>query len=94
VANEFSLGLPPICPRTGRARLGYDRARVLFKKHTATATSGGLELHHLRHFVPAATHLGDQKDPLQLIMAKIRHKSARAAWRRGSRRSRCTCRPG
>ena len=32
-----------ICPHTGRARLGYDRARVLFKKHT-TATSGGLEL--------------------------------------------------
>jgi len=34
-----------ICPHTGRARLGYDRARVLFKKYTTTATSGGLELH-------------------------------------------------
>jgi len=44
--------LRDICPHTGRARLGYDRARVLFKKHTA-ATSGGLELHQLRHFVPA-----------------------------------------
>jgi integrase len=68
-----------ICPHTGRARLGYDRARVLFKKYTATATSGGLELHQLRH--SAATHLGDQRVPLQLIMAKTRHKSPRTAMR-------------
>jgi integrase len=70
-----------ICPYTGRARLGYDRARVLLKKHTATATpaSGGLELHQLRH--SAATHLGEQKVPLQLIMAKTRHKSPRTAMR-------------
>jgi len=68
-----------ICPHTGRARLGYDRARVLFKKYTATATSNGLELHQLRH--SAATHLGDQKVPLQLIMAKTRHKSPRTAMR-------------
>jgi hypothetical protein len=33
-----------ICPHTGRARLGYDRARSLFNKHT-----GGLDLHQLRH---------------------------------------------
>ena len=38
-----------ICPHTGRARLGYDRARVPLKKHTATATGDGLELHQLRH---------------------------------------------
>ena len=38
-----------LCPGTGRARLGYDRARVLFKTHT------GWELHQLRH--SAATHL-------------------------------------
>lgn len=28
---------PPVadlCPDTGRARLGYDRARILFGKHT------------------------------------------------------------
>ena len=68
-----------ISPQTGRARLGYDRARVLFKKYTATATSGGLELHQLRH--SAATHLGDQKVPLQLIMAETRHKSPRTAMR-------------
>jgi integrase len=68
-----------ICPHTGRARLGYDRARVLFKKYTATATSGGLELHQLRH--STATHLGDQKVPLQLIMAKTRHKSPRTVMR-------------
>jgi len=68
-----------ICPHTGRPRLGYDRARVLFKRYTATATGGGLELHQLRH--SAATHLGDQKVPLQLIMAKTRHKSPRTAMR-------------
>jgi hypothetical protein len=32
-----------------------------------------------RHSV--ATHLGDQKVPLQLIMAKTRHKSPRTAMR-------------
>jgi len=68
-----------ICPHTGRGRLGYDRARILFKKYTATTASGGLELHQLRH--SAATHLGDQKVPLQLIMAKTRHKSPRTAMR-------------
>ena len=68
-----------ICPHTGRARLGHDRVRVLLKKHTATATGDGLELHQLRP--SAATHLGDQKVPLQLIMAKTRHKSPRTAMR-------------
>lgn len=67
------------CPHTGRGRLGYDRARVLFKKYTAATASGGLELHQLRH--SAATHLGDQKVPLQLIMAKTRHKSPRTVMR-------------
>jgi len=50
-----------LCPHTSRGRLGYDRARILFNKYT-----GGLDLHQLRH--SAATHLGDQKVPLQLIM--------------------------
>jgi integrase len=62
-----------ICPHTGRARLGYDRARILLKSLT------GWHLHQLRH--SAATHLGDQKVPLQLIMAKTRHKSPRTAMR-------------
>jgi integrase len=62
-----------ICPHTGRGRLGYDRARVLFRRYT------GLQLHRLRH--SAATHLGDQKVPLQLIMAKTRHKSPRTVMR-------------
>ena len=48
-------------PHTGRARLGYGRARVLLKKHTATASGRGLDLHQLRH--SAATHLCDQKSP-------------------------------
>src|ERR1035437_9865717 len=62
-----------ICPYTGRARLGYDRARIVLKD------LAGWRLHQLRH--SAATHLGDQKVPLQLIMAKTRHKSPRTAMR-------------
>jgi integrase len=62
-----------ICPHTGRARLGYDRCRVLLDHYA------GLELHHLRR--SAATHLGDAKGPLQLIMAKTRHKNLRTAMR-------------
>ncbi|MFG6201131.1 hypothetical protein [Nonomuraea sp. JJY05] len=66
---------PPadICPHTGRARLGYDRARVLLDKYA------GLDLHQLRH--SAATHLGDAEIPLQLIMGKTRHKNPRTAMR-------------
>jgi len=66
-------GAADLCPTTGRARLGYDRARVLFTRHT------GWELHQLRH--SAATHLGEQGVPLQLIMAKTRHKNPRTAMR-------------
>lgn len=62
-----------LCPSTGRARLGYDRARVLFTAHT------GWDLHQLRH--SAATFLGEQGIPLQLIMAKTRHKNPRTAMR-------------
>ena len=66
---------PPrdICPHTGRPRLGYDRARVLLHHYT------GWRLHQLRH--SAATHLGEKKVPLQLIMAKTRHRSPRTAMR-------------
>jgi integrase len=39
----------------------------------------GLDPHQLRH--SAATHLGEQKVPLQLIMAKTRHKNPRTAMR-------------
>jgi integrase len=62
-----------LCPNTGRARLGYDRARVLFTAHT------GWQLHQLRH--SAATFLGEKGVPLQLIMAKTRHKNPRTAMR-------------
>jgi integrase len=62
-----------ICPHTGRARLGYDRARILLRQ------SSELELHQLRH--SAATHLGEAKIPLQLIMAKTRHRNPRTAMR-------------
>ncbi|MEV7010859.1 hypothetical protein [Streptosporangium sp. NPDC051022] len=62
-----------ICPHTGRARLGYDRARVLLEKHA------GLDLHQLRH--SAATHLGEAEVLLQLIMGKTRHKNPRTAMR-------------
>jgi integrase len=62
-----------LCPITGRARLGYDRARVLLDRYT------GWDLHQLRH--SAATHLGEQGVPLQLIMAKTRHRNPRTAMR-------------
>ena len=62
-----------LCPATGRARLGYDRARILFTRYT------GWQLHQLRH--SAATHLGEQGVPLQLIMAKTRHRNPRTAMR-------------
>ncbi|MBB5085297.1 tyrosine-type recombinase/integrase [Nonomuraea endophytica] len=62
-----------ICPHTGHARLGYDRARVLLNQHA------GLDLHQLRH--SAATHLGEAEVPLQLIMGKTRHKNPRTAMR-------------
>lgn len=62
-----------LCPTTGRARLGYDRARILFGQHT------GWELHQLRH--SAATHLGEKNVGLQLIMAKTRHRNPRTAMR-------------
>ena len=61
-----------ICPYTGHARLGYDRARILFQRSTGWQ-------HQLRH--SAATHLGVKSVPLQLIMAKTRHKSPRTAMR-------------
>ncbi|GAA4976406.1 integrase [Nonomuraea thailandensis] len=62
-----------ICPLTGRPRLGYNRVRVLMERYL------GLDPHQLRH--SAATHLGEQKVPLQLIMAKTRHKNPRTAMR-------------
>ena len=36
-----------ICPETGRARLGYDRARILLARY-----ADGLRLHQLRHSWP------------------------------------------
>jgi hypothetical protein len=62
-----------LCPATGRARQGYDRARILFTRHT------GWELHQLRH--SAATRPGEQGIPLQPIMAKTRHRNPRTAMR-------------
>ena len=62
-----------LCPDTGRAQLGYDRARILFDRYT------GWELHQLHHL--AATHLGEQNVELQSIMAKTRHRNARSAMR-------------
>ena len=59
-----------ICPETGRARLGYDRARVLLARY-----GDGLRLHQLRH--SAATHLGEANVSANVIMAKTGHKSLR-----------------
>ena len=51
--------------------LGYDRAWILFTRHT------GWDLHQLRHFL-FSTRLGEQSIPLQVIMAKTRHRNRRA----------------
>jgi integrase len=69
-----------LCPHTGRARLGYDRARILLDRHTSPGTGQpGWDLHQLRH--SAATHLGDRQVPLQLIMSKTRHRNPRTVMR-------------
>jgi len=62
-----------LCPDTGHARLGYDRARILLGRYT------GWDLHQLRH--SAATHLGERNVELQTIMAKTRHRNPRSAMR-------------
>lgn len=69
-----------LCPDTGLARLGYDRARVLLDRYTSPAPGQpGWDLHQLRH--SAATHLGEANVSLQLIMAKTRHRNPRTALR-------------
>lgn len=63
-----------ICPETGRARLGYDRARILLARY-----GDGLRLHQLRH--SSATHLGEANVSAAIIMAKTGHKSLRSVQR-------------
>jgi integrase len=63
-----------ICSETGRARLGYDRARILLGRY-----GDGLRLHQLRH--SAATHLGEADTSAIVIMAKTGHKSLRSVQR-------------
>src|SRR5664280_1874653 len=63
-----------ICPVTSRARLGYDRARILLGHY-----GDGLRLHQLRH--SAATHLGEAGIDATVIMAKTGHKSLRTLQR-------------
>ena len=63
-----------ICPETGRARLGYDRARILLARY-----ADGLRLHQLRH--SSATHLGEANVSANVIMAKTGHKSLRSVQR-------------
>jgi len=69
-----------LCPHTGRARLGYDRARVLLDRYTSPGQDKpGWDLHQLRH--SAASHLGEANAGLQLIMAKGRWRNPRTAMR-------------
>jgi site-specific recombinase XerD len=63
-----------ICPETGRARLGYDRARILLAHY-----GDGLRLHQLRH--SSATHLGEAGVSANVIMTKTGHKSLRSLQR-------------
>jgi integrase len=62
------------CPETGRARLGYDRARILLANY-----GDGLRLHQLRH--SSATHLGEANVSANVIMTKAGHKSPRSVQR-------------
>lgn len=69
-----------LCPDSGRARLGYDRARVLLDQHTSPGDGlPGWDLHQWRH--SAATTLGEKNTSLQLIMAKTRHRNPRTVMR-------------
>jgi integrase len=69
-----------LCPHSGRARLGYDRARILLDRYTRGGDGRpGWDLHQLRH--SAATHLGEGNVALQLIMAKTRHRNPHTAMR-------------
>ena len=72
--RRATTGPRDICPETGRARLGYDRARVLL-----AGSGDGLRLHQLRH--SAATHLGEANVAANVIMAKTGHKSLRSIQR-------------
>lgn len=63
-----------ICPETGRARLGCDRARILLARY-----ADGLRLHQLRH--SSATHLGEANVSAGVIMAKTGHRSLRSVQR-------------
>ncbi|MEV0732745.1 site-specific integrase [Polymorphospora sp. NPDC050346] len=68
-----------ICPHTGRARLGYDRARVLLDRYTRTEATPGWDLRQLRH--SAAAHLAEANVNPQAIMAKGRWRNPRAVMR-------------
>jgi integrase len=72
--RKATTGPRDICPETGRARLGYDRARVLLAHY-----GDGLRLHQLRH--SSATHLGEANVSANVIMAKTGHKSLRGVAR-------------
>jgi integrase len=63
-----------ICLETDRARLGYDRARILLALY-----ADGLRLHQLRH--SSATHLGENNTSANVIMAKTGHKGLRSVQR-------------
>ena len=54
-------------PASGRARLSYEMAEQLFKRHT-----GGKTLHQLRH--SRLTHLGEANVSPPLLMAISGHK--------------------
>ena len=55
------------------------RATLLVRAMDEILGTHRWDLHQLRH--SAATHLGEQGIPLQLIMAKTRHRNPRTAMR-------------
>lgn len=67
-----------LCPHTGKARLGYDRARIL------RATYTGWELHPLRH--SAATISFNAGVSLETIRRRLGHANAQTVLRYADQR--------
>ena len=83
-----------LCPHTGRARLGYDRARVLLDRYTSPGQDKpGWELHQLRHSGALVTNVspdpsGDDQAAAQELTVGLtpgfpaRRRAATLAWDR------------
>jgi integrase len=63
-----------LCPITGRARLGYDRARILLDQHTRPAVDApGWDLHQLR--LSALAHQAESEAEPHHLAARARSRT-------------------